>query len=296
MNDLNRYIGFLGVVVLLVGLSSPATATLPDEVQPGEILRIPDPIPETLSVSEPFSLHPVDLNGEPEAWVAVGLRDHADTGLIRRNSEPFHRFEVVEGDFRVQHITIEDTSLVELSDADLQRAREESARVREITTRRTEQAWDRPFVFPFSLYRESNDSFGARRIINNSPRNPHSGEDYPAPTGTSVLSMNDGTVALVDDLFFAGRTVIVDHGTGLFSHYFHLDEIRTSEGDRVRRGQILGTVGETGRVTGPHLHLGVTLSGNRVDPEQFFTEPLGSRPDLPVPEQTSDESENRSDS
>ena len=108
--------------------------------------------------------------------------------------------------------------------------------------------------------------FGARRIINGAPRSPHGGIDYSMPLGTPVVAANTGRVALVDEFFFPGRLVVLDHGLGLYTLYFHLDSVTVSEGERVERGQTLGSVGASGRATGPHLHFGAHLGGAQVDP------------------------------
>jgi len=108
--------------------------------------------------------------------------------------------------------------------------------------------------------------FGARRVINGQPRAPHSGIDFGAAVGTPVAAANRGRVALVGEFFFPGRLVILDHGLGLYTLYFHLDTIAVTEGELVERGQTLGTVGMTGRVTGPHLHFGAQVGAARVDP------------------------------
>ncbi len=128
-----------------------------------------------------------------------------------------------------------------------------------------ERLWRGPFVRPIAGT-EPPTGFGARRIINGRPRAPHAGADYSAPRGTPVVAANSGRVALVGDYFFPGRLVAVDHGLGLYTLYFHLDTVAVGEGDRVDRGQTLGTVGSTGRATGPHLHFGAQLAAARIDP------------------------------
>ncbi len=113
---------------------------------------------------------------------------------------------------------------------------------------------------------EASDNFGERRIFNNEPRSPHSGVDFSSPYGAPVRASNSGRVVLAKDLYFAGKTVIIDHGLGVFTQYLHFSKILTKRGDFVRKGDIIGEIGATGRVTGPHLHWGVRISGSRVDP------------------------------
>ncbi|MFW6131240.1 MAG: M23 family metallopeptidase [Candidatus Aminicenantaceae bacterium] len=109
-------------------------------------------------------------------------------------------------------------------------------------------------------------NFGQRRILNNKPRSQHSGVDISAPTGTLVRASNSGKVVMADDLYFSGNTVIIDHGLGVFSLYCHLSEILVKKGEPVKKSDIIGKIGATGRVTGPHLHWGFKVSGSRVDP------------------------------
>lgn len=128
-----------------------------------------------------------------------------------------------------------------------------------------ERWWGLPFVRPVPQ-EASASSFGSRRIINNVPRAPHAGTDLSAPAGTEVVATNHGRVALVGNFFFAGGSVVIDHGGGLYSMYFHLAEFKVEEGAMVRRGDVVALSGGTGRVTGPHLHWGVRLNNTRVDP------------------------------
>jgi len=113
---------------------------------------------------------------------------------------------------------------------------------------------------------EVGGAFGRRSIINGQVRSPHSGVDLKAAQGTPVKAMNQGRVVLTCDHFFTGLSVVVDHGGGIQSLYFHLEKISVKEKQQVEKGQVVGYVGSTGRSTGPHLHLSVRVNGARVDP------------------------------
>jgi len=123
---------------------------------------------------------------------------------------------------------------------------------------------DGPFVQP--VPGAATGRFGARSIFNGQPRAPHTGDDFPNREGTLVVAPNGGRIVLARELYFAGNTVILDHGAGLFSLLEHLSVIDVTEGQTLRPGEPVGRVGATGRVTGPHLHWGVRVNGARVDP------------------------------
>ena len=166
--------------------------------------------------------------------------------------------------FPEEHLTLP-PRFVELSPQDQARAARETARLaalfRAVTT---ERLWHGPFRIPLDDARPSS-SFGRRRILNGKPRSPHTGVDLGAPEGTPVHAMQRGRVVLDADLFFSGRTIILDHGLGLFSFYGHLSESRVQPGRVVDAGEVIGLVGATGRVTAPHLHWAVQLGNARVD-------------------------------
>jgi hypothetical protein len=175
--------------------------------------------------------------------------------------------------FPTQSLTLP-SAQVDLDARTLARVRAEQAELRQaLESGAGERLWDGAFHVP--VEGRPTGGFGLRRVINGQPRSPHTGFDWAAPRGTPVHAANAGRVALVAEHFFAGRLVVLDHGLGLFTLYFHLDETRVARGEPVLARQRLGSVGATGRATGPHLHLGVMLDGARVDPMSLLQLALG---------------------
>jgi murein DD-endopeptidase MepM/ murein hydrolase activator NlpD len=170
---------------------------------------------------------------------------------------------VEKGGFGIQTLTLPDKQ-VDLDSDTLRRVAEDQrvmlASMQDVTPR----LWDGDFVLPSEGPLQH--TFGRRRVINGQPRRPHSGEDMTAPAGAAVVAINHGVVRLVGEQFFSGKSIVVDHGLGLYSMYFHLSETAVHVGDRVVKNQVIGKVGATGRVSGPHLHWGVRFNGARVNP------------------------------
>jgi murein DD-endopeptidase MepM/ murein hydrolase activator NlpD len=145
------------------------------------------------------------------------------------------------------------------------RIKEERERVNSIfATVTTRRFWDGSFILP--VPGEVISAFGKRNIYNKKPRSPHSGVDFRGAAGTPVRAPNAGRVTLAAELYYSGNTVILDHGLGLFSYFGHLSGFNVKEGEMVKSGDIVGKVGATGLVTGPHLHWTVRLVGTRIDP------------------------------
>lgn len=178
----------------------------------------------------------------------------------------WHRFEITAKAYPEQRLTIENKKMVNPDPDNLERIRAESRRMREAYATFAERDLSnlRPFVQP--VYGIVSSPFGHRRVLNDQPRAPHSGLDIAAGTGTPILAPAPGVVSVTGSFYFNGNTVLVDHGQGLVTMYCHLSKIDAAEGDSVKRGDLLGLVGATGRVTGPHLHWSVSLNGNRIDP------------------------------
>jgi murein DD-endopeptidase MepM/ murein hydrolase activator NlpD len=211
----------------------------------------------------------VDLDTKPGKipW-RVGLVD--GRGVPRKAAGTV---TVKAGGFPVQRLTLPG-GMVNLDPEAERRAANEAARMRALyDTITPERLWRGPFTQPVAS-RKPGGGFGFRRIINGQPRVPHSGIDYSADRGTPVVASNHGRVALLGEFFFAGRFVALDHGLGLYTLYFHLDGVAVTEGQTVERGQTVGTVGTTGRSTGPHLHFGVHLGRARINPPDLYALPV----------------------
>lgn len=177
---------------------------------------------------------------------------------------------VKDGGFAVERLTV-DQRFVELSPKDSKRAQAEARRLRKVfASVSPARLWQAPFQPPLGGATGSGN-FGKRRILNGRPRSPHNGEDFSAPKGTPVRAPQSGRVALAEDLFFSGKTVVLDHGLGLFTWYGHLDTISVAAGQAVETGTVLGSVGATGRVTGAHLHWAARLGRARFNPLDLLT-------------------------
>ena len=175
---------------------------------------------------------------------------------------------VKEGHFPIENLHVEN-KFVEPDPEQLARAKEEGERLRDIFDRVTpERLWRGRFRLPLSGV-TTGGNFGRRRILNGQPSSPHTGVDFPSPAGTPVHAAQRGRVVLAESLYFPGNTVILDHGLGVYTLYGHLSEISVKVGDVVQPGALLGKVGATGRVTGPHLHWGLTVNKARVNALQI---------------------------
>ncbi len=179
------------------------------------------------------------------------------------------------GRFLIEKFTV-DEKFVEPNKEDEERAEKEGQRLHEIyATRTPEKMWNGAFRFPLSGPRRGSN-FGSRRILNGEARSPHSGLDIHAATGTPVHAAQRGRVMLAEELYYAGNAIVLDHGMGVYTFYCHLSKIDVKEGDVVDAGALIGLVGATGRVTGPHLHWGLEVNEARINPLQIL-------PPLPPP-------------
>ncbi|TAL11630.1 MAG: M23 family metallopeptidase [Nitrospirae bacterium] len=209
--------------------------------------------------------------GEFGALVGIDMADAPETDTLKAEitypdgvRKRVFRVAVAPEDFREQRMTLP-KGQVDPDAVALKRINLEKEKVKAVLAGFTpDRLWGAGFLVP--VEGPVTGAFGSKRILNGQPRNQHNGEDIAASLGTPVKATNDGVVRMVDEHFFSGKGVILDHGLGLFTMYFHLDSTAVREGARVKRGDVIGTVGQSGRATGPHLHWGAWINGSRVNP------------------------------
>ena len=244
-----------------------------DERVPGGVARIAlDPAPERPQAFE--GEVPLLVVGDMIAWTAlVGIALAARPGpqSIRvRQGDAVHElaYTIVPKRYAEQHLKVAPRT-VDLSPEDLARYERERKHQEGVIATLSAAPQGRLAMRP-PVPGKRSDSFGKRRFFNGQPRNPHSGMDIAAASGTPVVAPLAGTVVDTGDYFFNGNTVWLDHGGGLLSMMCHLSRIDAAVGTQLTAGEPLGRVGATGRVTGPHLHWGVVLNRASVDPALFL--------------------------
>jgi murein DD-endopeptidase MepM/ murein hydrolase activator NlpD len=284
-----KFVGVLGSALLLMLLlagqlfarpAAKATAAQPTEVFQGDIVAIKIP-GAGLAAAEgrmgkatvPFYRRPsgaytalvgADLDAKPGV-ITLTIKGTTTTGTAH-NSQVTLRIKPKP--FKKESFSVA-SEFDQLSPETLERIRNDQEEFsRAFTSSEPQRLWEGSFLLPISS--EVTSPFGYRRIINGTPRAPHTGVDLKAALGTPVVAPNHGKVALVGDFFFSGQSVVLDHGGGLYTVYFHLAEYKVEMGVPVRKGDVIGLSGMTGRVTGPHLHWGARINGARVDPFELL--------------------------
>lgn len=279
LNTLSKYILCVSFVITTL----PVFAfTLENEIQDGKLIR------GTLNQNEILWVNNKRVHKNPNGLFYFGIPQNENKVEIRikrtfKNSESKDdkTFLIEKNTIPVKqqkwHTTIIKglpQSKVNITAQNQERIKKENLLLKEKRKTFSENYFPLCFQRPINMnnYRISGN-FGSRRMLNGQIGVGHSGVDYAAPIGTPTLAIADGIVVVVhSDMFLSGKTILINHGYGLFSSYSHLNEIKVKEGEKIKKGDIVGTVGNTGRSTGPHLHFTVTWFETRINPEQLFND------------------------
>lgn len=251
---------------------------------PGTLLRVAVRSGVALShVSGDFAGHKIlfwkdDTKEAPfRAYAGIGIEAQPGTQRLHvegqfADRKPFAcgaSFTIRAGHYRVEKLAVA-PEFVQPPPDETARIKEEGERMDAIYKQASpERFWQGAFRFPLAGPRRGGN-FGTRRVLNGEARAPHSGLDIPAATGTPVYATQNGRIALAEPHYLSGNTVVIDHGLGLYSCYFHLSAINVKQGDDVSAGALIGRVGATGRVTGPHLHWGLVVNEAKVNPLEIL--------------------------
>jgi len=226
------------------------------------------------SVQGKFLNKPVYFNKTKDAWKAiVGIDLFTEPGayplaLELGGKQIARTVKIVKKKYPLERLTLPE-GMVVLSPENVARAERDQKKMAALWPVDSLRVWSGDFINPLPG-RKIGGQFGVRRIINHIPKSPHSGVDVRANEGDPVHAPNDGVVVLVDDESYSGNSVVLDHGQGIYTMFFHLSKINVKYGQAVMKGDVLGLVGATGRATGPHLHWGVRVEGARVDPLELI--------------------------
>lgn len=271
MINFNRFI-----IISLCFLSFNVTAKLQESRVPGGValIQLDESQGKPHFKFKKRKILVTQLEGKTIAVVGLPLSlkpgEHFISGFYGSNKQLVKKFfTVTDKQYTTQHINIKDKRKVNPIKKDMERIIPEQKRKKKAARTWSSETADLNFITPVDGI--ITGSYGRRRVFNGQPKRPHGGMDIAADKGVPIASPAAGTVIESGDFFFSGNLVYIHHGQGLITLYAHLNRIDVKIGDRVEKGQIIGTVGETGRVTGPHLHWSVGLNGTWVDPDLFIS-------------------------
>lgn len=266
---------FCSLLVLLMSVHVSANSLPTQAAIPGGVVIVPLSVDTMVKPKVMYRDRQVAVVQYERKWVAIvgvplSAKIGAQTLSILQNGKTSKTLFYIEGKaYPTQHITIRDKRKVNPNKLDMTRIKSESEDINAALSHWTDKSvLPLPFLWP--IEGRVSGLYGRRRVFNGQPRRPHSGMDIAAPTGTQVHAPAEGTIREVGNYFFNGKTIFIDHGQGLVTIFCHLDRTDVVSGQTVRQGEVIGTVGMSGRVTGPHLHLGVSLNDTRVEPRLFF--------------------------
>ncbi len=259
-------------------IESPILPALPEQLRkfstksavPGGIISLAIPSQATEPPRLLYQQRPVLILPDRNQWIAIlGIPLDAKPGshtLLNPATQQTYPFKVISKSYPTQRLKV-GARHVNPSKADLERIQRETPQIQAALASPWRFTAHSPLPLLQPVQGRVSSPFGLRRYFNGQPRSPHKGLDIAAPQGTPVLSAADGQVVNTGDYFFSGLTIFIDHGQGVVTMYGHLHDIHVQPGESVQRGQPIGSVGKTGRATGPHLHWGVSLNNTLIDPQ-----------------------------
>jgi murein DD-endopeptidase MepM/ murein hydrolase activator NlpD len=254
----------------------PSAGTLPEQLPvPGGIVYLPVgdaklPMPQVF-----FENHRVLVTQQDSKWLALvgipldtSIGQHSISIKTAKGEMPVS-FHIADKRYPAQYLKMKNKRMVNPNPADEKRISDDRVVINRALATWTEQAViDTDFIPPVEGRLSS--LFGLKRFFNKQPKDPHGGLDIAAGAGTPIKAPASARVIETGNFYYNGNTVFLDHGQGLISGYFHMTDISVKPGQQVRQGDVLGTVGKTGRVTGPHLHWNIYLNNTKVDPALFI--------------------------
>ncbi len=267
------HLRLIGCLTLLSSLPALAMDLPRESAVPGGVAIVPLGVESAAAPVVLAQGHRALVTRRDGQWVAVvGIPLSTEPGraqvVLKGTVERIIAFEVAPKAYTTQSLKVAPRQ-VNPSRQDLERIARERVRIERAMNHWTD-AQPATLEFPAPVSGVRSSSFGLRRVFNGEARNPHSGMDIAAPAGTRIHVPLAGEVVETGQFFFNGNTVFVDHGAGFISMYCHLSRIDVKPGQQVKAGDVLGEVGRTGRVTGPHLHWGLALNHAWVDPALFL--------------------------
>ena len=266
---------FLAVLICL-NLSAKGQGGTPSETQ-----TIVNGDVEIVRVEAKFAGN-LSIDGKKKRWlnvpgdenlkfaiVSAGYRQKGEIKLINglKGGDETMVFKIVEGEYKKEKITVEGSKVTPPKEV-LKRIEEEREEANKIYATVNEGLkFNSEFILPMSSVITS--PFGTARVFNGTLKSYHGGTDFRAAVGTSVIAANDGVVVIAKDRYYAGGSVVIDHGEGIYTQYYHLSALNVKVGQSVKKGDIIALSGASGRVSGPHLHFGVIAGGAQVNPLNF---------------------------
>jgi len=263
-------------VLICLNLSAKGQGSAPSETQ-----TIVNGDVEIVQVESKFAGN-LSIDGKKKRWlsvpgdenlnfavVAASYRQKGEIKLINglESGDETIVFKIVDGEYKKEKITVEGSKVTPPKEV-LKRIEEEREEANKIyATANAGLKFDSKFILPMSSAVTS--PFGTARVFNGTLKSYHGGADFRASVGSPVKAANDGIVVIAKDRYYAGGSVVIDHGEGIYTQYYHLSRIDARVNQTVKKGEIIGLSGQSGRVNGPHLHFGVIANGAQINPLDF---------------------------